>query len=175
MANNEETDRDSETVVTMRTAELGVAILVFAFGALFMYGSYVLGIGWGAEGPQAGYFPFYVDLIICVSAVVVFFQVLRAPRGGKLEEAFVERAQLKRVLQVLIPAALFVLGIQLIGIYVSGIIYIAGFMRFIGKFPWWRSILTAVVTMVVFFVVFEAWFLVPLYKGMWDLTSWTGY
>jgi hypothetical protein len=175
MANNEETARDSETIVTMRTAELAVAALVFAFGALFMYGSYILGIGWAAEGPQAGYFPFYVDLIICLSAVVVFVQVLRAPRGGNLEEAFVERAQLKRVLQVLIPALFFVLGIQLIGIYISGAIYITGFMRFIGKFPWWRSVLTGVVTMVIFFIVFEAWFLVPLYKGMWDLTSWTGY
>ncbi|HET8608679.1 MAG TPA: tripartite tricarboxylate transporter TctB family protein [Burkholderiales bacterium] len=175
MANNEETGRDSETIVTIRTAEMAVAALVFAFGALFMYGSYILGIGWGAEGPQAGYFPFYVDLIICISAVIIFIQVLRAPRGGNLEEAFVERGQLKRVLQVLIPAGLFILGIQLIGIYISGAIYIIGFMRFIGRFPWWRSVLTGVLTMVVFFVVFEAWFLVPLYKGMWDLTAWTGY
>lgn len=175
MANIEETDRDSETIVTIRTAELAVAALVFAFGALFMYGSYVLGIGWGAEGPEAGYFPFYVDLIICISAAIVFIQVLRAPRGGNLEEAFVERAQLKRVLQVLIPVAIFVIGIQLIGIYISGALYIIGFMRWIGKFPWWRCILTGVITMVLFFVVFEAWFLVPLYKGMWDLTSWTGY
>jgi hypothetical protein len=175
MANIEETDRDSETIVTIRTAELVVAALVFAFGALFMYGSYILGIGWGVEGPQAGYFPFYVDLIICISAVIVFIQVLRTPRGGNLEEAFVERAQLKRVLQVLIPAGLFVLGIQLIGIYIAGAIYIIGFMRFIGKFPWWRSALTGILTMVIFFIVFEAWFLVPLYKGMWDLTAWTGY
>lgn len=175
MTNNEEADRDSETVISIRTAELAVAVLVFAFGALFMYGSYILGIGWGQEGPEAGYFPFYVDLIICVCAVVVFFQVLRAPRGGKLETAFVERAQARRVLQVFIPLVVFLIGVQLIGIYIAGALYIIGFMRWVGKFPWWRCVLTGLITMVLFFIVFEAWFLVPLYKGMWDFTSWTGY
>jgi hypothetical protein len=32
-----------------------------------------------------------------------------------------------------------------------------------------------VILTVAFFFMFEVWFQVPLYKGTWDLTSWTGY
>ena len=43
-----------------RAVEIGVAIAMVAFGAIVIYGSLQVGIGWGAEGPRAGFFPFYV-------------------------------------------------------------------------------------------------------------------
>jgi len=79
------------------------------------------------------------------------------------------------VLHVLIPAAVFVLGIQLIGIYVASVIYIAVFMRWLGKYSLVKSVLLSVAIIVAFFFMFEVWFQVPLFKGYWDLTSWTGY
>jgi hypothetical protein len=165
---------DGRTVVSTRTMEAVVAALLFLFGATFIYQSVELGFRWAVEGPQSGFFPFYVALIICGSSLVVFVNALRG-KAGKADEAFVERGQLKKVMQVLIPAAIYVLGVQLIGIYVASAIYIALFMRFLGKYSWVKAVLIAVIITVVFFFMFEVWFQVPLYKGTWDATWWTGY
>ena len=48
-------------------------------------------------------------------------------------------------------------------------------MIFLGHYGWVRSVAIAVIICVLFFFMFEVWFQVPLYKGMWDLTGWTGY
>ncbi|HET9668634.1 MAG TPA: tripartite tricarboxylate transporter TctB family protein [Casimicrobiaceae bacterium] len=165
---------DGRSVVSTRTMEAVVAALLFAFGATFLYQSYELGFQWAVEGPQSGFFPFYVSLIICLSSLVVFVNALRG-KAGRTDEAFVERGQLRQVLAVLIPAAIYVLGVQLIGIYVASVVYIGLFMRFLGHYSWLKSLLIAVIITVVFFFMFEIWFQVPLYKGIWDATSWTGY
>lgn len=165
---------DSRSVISTRTMEAVFAALLFLFGATFVYQSYELGFRWAVEGPQSGFFPFYVALIICGGSLVVFVNALRG-RVGRADQAFVERGQLKKVLSVLIPAAVFVLGVQLIGIYVAAVIYIALFMRFLGNYGWFRSVLIAVIICVLFFFMFEVWFQVPLFKGRWDATSWTGY
>ena len=165
---------DGRSVVSTRTMEAVVAALLFLFGATFVYQSYELGFRWAVEGPQSGFFPFYVALIICGSSLVVFVNALRG-KAGRSDESFVERGQLWKVMQILIPAAIFVLGVQLIGIYVSSVIYIALFMRFLGKYSWLKSVLIAAIICIALFFMFEVWFPVPLYKGRWDLTSWTGY
>ena len=164
---------DDKSVVSTRRMETIVAAIVFLFGALFLWQSYELGFRWAVEGPQSGFFPFYVALIICCSSGVVLIGSLR--RGNDDGGSFVDRGQLKKVLAVLIPAGLYVLGIQLIGIYVASTIYVALFMRFMGKYGWVRSVVIAVVICVLFFFMFEVWFQVPLYKGSYDLLGWTGY
>ena len=35
-----------------------------------VYDSYRLGAKWGSDGPQSGYFPFYIGLLICFSSLV---------------------------------------------------------------------------------------------------------
>jgi hypothetical protein len=165
---------DSRSVVSMRTMEIAVAAILLAFGATFLYSSYKLGFRWGDEGPQSGFFPFYVSLFICVASAATLLQAIFS-KDAKGRASFVERGQLKQVLKVLIPAAIYVLGIQLIGIYVASAIYIALFMNLLGEYPWKRSVPLAVAISVLFFFMFEVWFQVPLFKGYWNLTDWTGY
>jgi len=170
-------DTQNETAergVTHRTMEIVVALLILAFSALFLYSSYRLGIGWGFEGPQSGFFPFYVSLSILIASLFVVWHGV-FDRSAKSRETFVTFDQLKRVLSVLIPAGIFVLGIQLIGIYVAAAIYIALFMRYIGKYAWLRSVALALIVTILAFMLFEVWFQVPLYKGLWNPLTWTGY
>ena len=165
---------DSRSVVSMRTMEIAVAAILLAFGATFLYSSYKLGFRWGSDGPQSGFFPFYVSLFICVASGATLLQAI-VTRDAKGRTSFVERGQLKQVLKVLIPAGVYVLGIQLIGIYVASAIYIALFMNMLGDYPWKKSVPLAIVISVLFFFMFEVWFQVPLFKGYWNLTGWTGF
>ncbi|OFZ96954.1 MAG: hypothetical protein A2Z64_08170 [Betaproteobacteria bacterium RIFCSPLOWO2_02_67_12] len=148
----------------LKSAEIAVAAFFFLFGAIVMYDSVRLGIGWQeVHGPQPGYFPFYVGLIICVSALVNAVQglIIRPER----DRTFVEVGQLKLVLTVLIPTALYAALVGLIGIYVASILFITFFMRWLGKYPWWKAVAVSLSTAVVFYLIFEAWFKVPLPKG----------
>ena len=160
--------------VSNRTMEIATAAVVLAFGLLFLYSSYRLGFRWGSDGPQSGFFPFYVSLFLSIASLVVLVQALRGTiaRGA---EKFVDLAQLRQVLAVLVPAAFFVLGIQLIGIYVAAFVYITVFMVWLGKYGWVKSIVIALIVSVVSFMMFEVWFQVPLYKGLWNPLAWTGY
>ena len=122
-----------------------------------------LGARWAEDGPQAGYFPFYVGLLVCVSALVNFVMALVNRKDPGRE--FVELDKLKLVLAVLVPAAIYVALISWIGIYVASVIFIAFFMRWLGKYAWWKVAVVSVGVMVAFFLIFEVWFLVPLPKG----------
>jgi hypothetical protein len=87
----------------------------------------------------------------------------------------VDRVQLRRVLSVLVPAAVYVLAVQFIGLYVASAIYIALFMVILGNFSWLKSIVIALSVNVLFFMMFEVWFKVPLFKGAFDMLSFLGY
>ncbi|HEX2197318.1 MAG TPA: tripartite tricarboxylate transporter TctB family protein [Burkholderiales bacterium] len=154
-----------------RTAELAVAAGFFVFGLIVIYDSLRLGMRWIADGPQPGYFPFYLGVIICVSAAITFVFALRLPEARN--KTFVERGQLRLVLSVLIPSAIYVALVGWLGIYVSAVLFIALFMRWLGKYPWWKVALVSIGNSVVFFLIFERWFLVPLPKG--PLETWLGF
>ena len=163
----------SETVVSTSTIELVVAAILLAFGIVVAYGSYQLGSGWTTDGPGAGYFPFYVGLLICIAGIGVFVQTLLAK--SKRDDAFVDREQLQRVLSVFIPAVAYVGAVQVFGLYVASAAYITLFMVFLGKYKWLKSIVISLAVIVLFFLMFEVWFKVPLYKGSIDLLSFLGY
>ena len=152
-----------QSAASVRTVEMGVAAIIFLFGALVVFDSYRLGARWGDDGPQAGYFPFYVGLLVCISAGMTF---ARAWRNTKLAgESFVERSELKTILTVLVPSIVYVGLIEYLGLYVASTVFIAYFMRRLGKYSWLRVGLVSVGVMVAFFLTFEIWFSVPLPKG----------
>jgi hypothetical protein len=166
--------RDSAGGVPVRTMEALVALVFFALGALVVYDSHRLGSSWGSDGPEAGYFPFYIGALMCLSSVVVFAQALWG-RAARTEGVFVEWPALKHVAAVLVPAAFYVLGIQLVGLYIASALYIAGFMRWLGNYSWVKSVLLSVAVAALSFVTFEIWFQVPLFKGAFDPLAFLGY
>ena len=128
-----------------------------------VYDSVRLGSGWAADGPRPGYFPFYVGLLICIASAINFARGVMI-RGAQ-NKPFVERGQLKMVLTVLVPTAIYAALVTWIGIYAASVLFIAFFMIWLGKYAWWKAVLVSVATMVVFYMVFEIWFKVPLPKG----------
>jgi hypothetical protein len=156
---------NQDSAISIRVMDIVTAILFLAFGLTVMIGSLKLGASWGADGPEAGYFPFYISLIILLSSTVTLFQAV--VNKSKETESFVDREPLKQIMAVLLPAILFVLGVQLIGIYVSSALYIAIFMVWLGKYAVWKAVAVAVGVTVALYLMFEFWFQVPLPHGSW--------
>ena len=175
MPSENQNTTESQSVVSMRSAEIIVALLLLAFGLVIAVASYSLGAKWADDGPQAGYFPFYIGTIIALSSLVTLAQTLldRTPGGQK---SFVERGQLKQVMAVLLPALVYVLGIQWFGIYLASAVYMAVFMVWLGKYAWWKAVTLGVAVSALLFVTFEIWFQVALHKGtLYNPLSLVGY
>jgi hypothetical protein len=157
--------QQEKAVGSVRLWEVVVAVLFLIFGAIVVWDSRRLGAQWGSDGPQAGYFPFYIGVFICVASAMNLIQGIA--KGSR--DAFVEWGQLRLILIVLVPTLVYVALIDnpwySLGIYVPSMVFIAFFMRFLGKYGWAKIAAVTLGTMVVFFVMFEIWFKVPLPKG----------
>jgi putative tricarboxylic transport membrane protein len=156
----------NKAVVSTRTMEIAVSAGFFLIGALVMWDSVRLGYKWSDMGPEAGYFPFYISLIMMAAALTNLFVVVLS-KGGKLaaDKPFVTKGQLKPVLAVLIPLIFFIFGIQYLGLYVSTAFFIGLFMRINGQYGLKKIFPIAISVPVIVFLMFEKWFLVPLPKG----------
>lgn len=159
--------------VATNVVEAIVAFLIVIMGAVVIQGSRALGSGWTTDGPGAGYFPFYIGLILCISGAGTMYQALLGK--NRKTDVFVDSEQLKRVLSVLVPAVIYILAVQFVGLYVASAVYIALFMIVLGKYSRVKSVITALAVIVLFFFMFEVWFKVPLFKGMLDPLSFLGY
>jgi hypothetical protein len=164
---------EAPALINNNTVDAVVAVIVFVVGLIVVVEARRIGASWTDDGPGSGYFPFYIGLIVCISAVGIFYQAVFSK--SRDTAGFVNREQLGRVLSVLVPAAVFVLGIVYFGIYVSAAIYICGFMIVLGKYPWAKGVLLGIAVSAFFFLMFEVWFKVPLYKGKFEPLSFLGY
>lgn len=149
--------------VRYKRVDIVVALMFLAFAAIVGFDSWRLGAKWGDDGPQTGYFPFYIAVIIGISGMVNLFRALAiAPERDKV---FVKVGQLKLVFAVLVPTIVYVGFISSLGIYLASTLFVAFFMRWLGKYAWWKVVLLSVGNSVFFFLIFEVWFMIPLPKG----------
>ena len=165
-----EGQEEGRAAFRQKSAEIVVAALFFLAGAIVVYDSLRLGTKWAEDGPEAGYFPFIIGLLICIASAINLVAVFAWARN--MDQAFVEVGQLKMVLAVLVPTAVYVGLIGWLGIYVASVVFIAFFMRWLGKYSWLTLAAVSIGNSVFFFVIFEVWFRIPLPKG--PLENWLG-
>src|SRR3979490_2784518 len=154
---------DSPAVTDTRTADVTVSLLLVVLAATLGYDNWRTGIAWDSTGPQAGYFPFYLSVILAGGSLYGLVTAFRA--RSEPSETFVTRAQLRRVMAVFVPTLLFCLAMQFLGLYVASFLLIAAFMRIVGKIALWKSLLTAFVFTAIMFVTFDIAFDVIMPKG----------
>ena len=152
----------SPAVSTTRTVEIVVYAVLLGLALLLGYDNWRSGAGWAKDGPQSGYLPFYLCVILAGASIFGLFVAFRA-RGAS--STFVTRDQLRRVLQVFVPTFAFVVLMQWLGLYVASFLLIVGFMRIVGRIALWKSLLTAVVFVLVMFLTFDVAFDVIMPKG----------
>jgi hypothetical protein len=152
----------------MRLADLLTASFFVLLGGVVVFDAARLGIGWGTDGPQSGFFPFWLGVLMIAACAVILLQAARGAAG----RAFVTRRQLGPVLKVLWPAVALVVLTQWLGLYVAAALYTGFYMRWIGRHSWLAVLAVAVLFPLATFFVFEKWFLVPMPKG--PLEAWLG-
>jgi hypothetical protein len=168
---NDADHQHSSGLVSKRTMEIVVALLFLAAAAVVIGDSIRLGVGWESDGPQPGYFPFYIALAMSAASLVNLYRALFQGTGAGIP--FVGISAFLKIITVLVPLLLYVGAIGYIGIYAASALYIALFMWYFGKYAIWKGVLAGTIIAVALFLMFERWFLVPLPKG--PLEAWLGY
>ena len=159
----------------MRLIDLVTAAVLMLLSGVVIYDALRLGTGWGNEGPQSGFFPFWLGALLALVSVVLFFQALHR-RSGK---PFVTGDRFVPVLKVLVPLAGFVVLTDPpgpwpgLGLYVAAGLYLGFYMRWVGRHHWHTVVALATAVPIITFLIFETWFLVPMPKG--PVEAWLGY
>ncbi len=161
---------DRSTAIRTRGPELAVAALLLAIALLVITDSLRVGIGWADDGPRAGYFPFYIGLLLAASSGWILLGQLR--RWSASHDEFATRKQIGLVISVLVPMVLYVGLIFVLGIYLASALLIGFFMFKHGKYKAKLALPVAIGVPLFFYAVFERWFLVPLPKG--PIEQWLG-
>jgi putative tricarboxylic transport membrane protein len=124
--------------VTTNVVDAAASVVFLALAAVVMVEGSRLGAGWDPQGPQAGFFPFWLAVLMGLGAIPAFFQALRA-RGSP--PFFERRQEIVDLAKVGLPLVATVVAIPWIGIYVATWLYIWLFAWWYGGFRWWSAFL----------------------------------
>jgi hypothetical protein len=136
-------------------ALLLAAAVAFSAGALKYYPY------WGEGGPGSAFLPFWLGVVM---AGLALFMLLRRPRQAADWVPTGEGR--KRVLVVIAVTAAFVALLKVLGMVLGTALYLVVLMRFLGRHPWWLTVVVAVAAAGVNWLVFAHWLHVPFPEGM---------
>src|SRR5215831_18698424 len=154
---------DASAVFGTRSADIVVYLMLLGLAALMGFDNWRTGMSWEADGPQAGYFPFYLSVLLALASLYGLVHKLLMERGPG--ETFVTGEQLRRVMQVFVPTLLFCVFMQWLGLYVASFLLIAGFMWIVGRIALSKSLLTGFLFSLIMFLTFDIAFDVIMPKG----------
>jgi len=154
--------------MTVRTAELLMAIMMGAFSIYLMYKSTELDIGWiEDEGPGGGAWPFWLAAIMLISCLGILYNWFR--RKGRIassQKIYIEPHVLMDVTAVTVALIISVGLFSFVGIYGSLPLFLIFYLRFLGKHSWRLTATLAVSIPVVIFFFFEITLKIILPKGI---------
>jgi hypothetical protein len=90
------------------------------------------------------------------------------PASEAAKKPFVSKKLLKPVLAVFLPMAAAVILVELIGFYLTSALYLAFYMRWMGRHSWPATLAISLLFPVATFLILERWFLIPMPKGMFE-------
>jgi putative tricarboxylic transport membrane protein len=150
-------------VLNSRVGEIVVGLALILVAGVVIRESVRLGAGWGASGPQPGFFPFWCAVVMAGGTLVAIAQALRDPTVRPL---FDSPAAALEVLKVGVPMALAVASLPTLGFYVMTAVYVGGFAAWYGRYRWYVSLAGGVLLAIVLYIVFERGFRIALPKSV---------
>ena len=153
--------------MTLGAADLLVALIILAIGLIVGFDAVRLGYGWAMEGPRAGFFPFVLAIVIVFGCLVIMRQAYAKKNSPKSKQLLIPKGGMKPLLVVAVPAVLMLLLTEIVGLYVAAIVYLTGYIRWVGRFGWMTTLLISILVPVAFYILFEKIFLVPMPMGIY--------
>ena len=150
----------------MRQADIAFALCLLGLAVLVARESLQLNIGWGLNGPEGGFFPFWLAVGLGVCSMSILVRAIWQA-SSTLHQPLVRKGGWVPLLKVAIPATVMVALTELIGLYLAAALYIAFYMRGIGRHHWLLVLAVSICIPLGSYFLFDKWFLIPMPKGWW--------
>lgn len=151
----------------MRKAEMWVSVAFVCLGIMVIADSIRLGFMWGMSGPESGFFPFYLGVGVVSSSLLVLYNTYARYKKEGAGKPLMPPGAIKPILWVLIPATGMVLITEFVGLHIAAALYLAFYMRVVGKIGWVTTLLVGIISPLSLYVTFDKLFLIPLPQGLW--------
>jgi putative tricarboxylic transport membrane protein len=150
----------------MRQADIVFALCLLGLAVLVAWESLTLHIGWGLNGPESGFFPFWLAIGLGICSLIILGQAVwqAAPSW---RQPFVQAGGWTPLLTVALPALAMVLLTECIGLYPATALYLAFYMRRVGQHRWPLVLAISLGVPLGSYFLFDKWFLIPMPKGLW--------
>jgi hypothetical protein len=144
-----------------------MALVMAVFSIYLMWKSAELPIGWiPEEGPGGGAFPFWLasGMLLCCFAIIINW-LRKASPPSRSTEVFMDRETLQLVGTVTLALTAMIGAIHVIGVYFSLPLFMAFYMRILGRHSWKLIGGFVVLTPIITFFFFEITLKKTLPKG----------
>ena len=152
-------------MISRRALELATAILTGSFGVAVLVQSLDNGIGWSSEGVESGTFPFLTGIIIVAGSIYNLARGVVPTASLASVPIAITSVELRRLAGLFLPAAIFVAAIPLLGMYIASAAYVFAVLAIPRHQSVSRSLITAALTALALYVVFERMFQVSMPHG----------
>ncbi len=111
-----------------------------------------LGFGWEeASGPQAGFVPFYLALLMLFASIFIFYLAWKSEKKDD-DNFFVNKQGMMEAIKIAGTSLLFSIIIVYAGVYFAILIFSPIFVRWLGKHNWPTVIMFTIgITLAIYF------------------------
>jgi putative tricarboxylic transport membrane protein len=151
----------------MKKANVAIGLLLLAVATLVVVDAVRLGFRWGDNGPESGFFPFWLGVVLAACALIELRHVVVEHRRRTPPKPLMAEGAWKPIAWVLLPAVAMVAATELIGLHLAAALYLGFYMRAVGKIRWATTVAVAILVPAALYVAFDRFFLVPMPQGLW--------
>ena len=156
--------RAMRELFSIRNVEMLVCLLLLAASLRLMMEGWRLGAGWGERGPQSGFFPFSLSLVLALGLVAV---LIEAWRGRDTRPFFAAPEEWIDLLKVGVPSGLAIALTPSLGLYLTSGLYVFAFMAWYGRYPWTRALLGGIAVPVALYLLLRYGFNIGMPMSPW--------
>jgi hypothetical protein len=143
--------------------ELGLALTLLLLSGLVIERSVDLNIGWGPNGPDAGFLPFWLALFMAAGTLVV---IVKEVHQHSSQTAFLPgREEMWAIIRLMLSFVGFAVLLPYLGIYITSALYLGLFSWFVGKHRWYVALAVAILIPVALFFALDEGFRLLLPKS----------
>lgn len=151
----------------MLVADRIIAVGIMGLAAYFMWHAIELPIGWNAKtgGPGGGAFPFWLSLVMLLTALAILIRSFRENTSAP-DEPFFDPVMLPSVLKVTAAVTFTVALIPWVGAYIALPLFVFWYVKIYGRHGWLVTGALSLGIPVFLFFFFEATLKILLPKGI---------
>lgn len=140
-------------------------IFWLCFAVLMIIQSYHLGLG-TLHKPGPGFLFFWVNIILGIMSLVVFFQAWAGKKGEGPQPAIFGRQNVSKIIFVLISLFFYALLMEPVGFIPVTLLLFIFLLGIIEKKKWYYALFVSILVTVISYLIFETWLQSQLPKGL---------